>query len=117
MSDLLAKRIRLMRKACDLTQEELGAKIGVTKATVNKYESAVVVNLKRTVIEKLAAALNTNPGYLMEWTDKNGNPDGIKKPLTEEEQELLRIYRELEGPNKIILLVKASALLKGENNG
>ena len=60
-------RIEELRKAADLTQEELGKKVGVTKATINKYEHGTVVNIKRSIIAKLAEVLNTTPSYLLGW--------------------------------------------------
>lgn len=58
------ERIKQLRIAKGLSQEELGAMIGVQKAAVNKYEKNIVVNLKRSVMEKLAAALDADPVYL-----------------------------------------------------
>ena len=63
----IGDRIRTRRKYLDMTQEELGKRIGVTKATINKYETGIVVNLRRPVIESLAHALDTSPAYLMGW--------------------------------------------------
>lgn len=60
-------RIEELRKAADLTQEELGKKVGVTKAKINKYEHGTVVNIKRSIIVKLAEVLNTTPSYLLGW--------------------------------------------------
>ena len=47
------ERIRQLRIEHDMTQEELGAKIGVQKAAIYKYETGLIVNLKRSTIEKL----------------------------------------------------------------
>ena len=58
-----------MRLEKNLSQEELGEKIGVQKAAINKYETGIVVNLKRGIIVKLAEALDTTPAYLMGWSD------------------------------------------------
>lgn len=63
------KRLRLER---GLTQEELGNAVGVQKAAINKYETGIVINLKREVIQKLAKALDVNPVWLMD--DEDGWP-------------------------------------------
>lgn len=63
------ERIKHLRLRESLTQEELGAKVGVNKAAINKYETGIVENLKRSMIEKLALALNTTPTYIMGWDD------------------------------------------------
>lgn len=65
MTDDIGTRIKARRKDVGMTQEELGKKIGVTKATINKYETGVVINMKRPTIEKIAKALDVDPGYLV----------------------------------------------------
>ncbi|MCX4317747.1 MAG: helix-turn-helix transcriptional regulator, partial [Lachnospiraceae bacterium] len=69
MTDDTGKRIKARRKDLGMTQEELGQKAGVTKATINKYETGIVQNLKRSTIEDMAKALNVSPSYIMGWTD------------------------------------------------
>ncbi len=59
------QRIRQLRLAAKLSQEELGAMVGVRKAAIHKYETGLVVNLKQVTVERLAAALGTTPAYLL----------------------------------------------------
>lgn len=66
-------RIKQLRNTLGMSQEELGQKVGVKKAAINKYETGIVVNLKRSVIDKLSAALHTTPAYLMGWEDEKTN--------------------------------------------
>ena len=63
------ERIRQLRIEHQMTQEELGAKVGVQKAASYKYENGLVVNLKRSILEKLALVLDTTPTYLMGMED------------------------------------------------
>lgn len=58
-------KIKALRISKGMTQEELGARIGVKKAAIHKYETGAVVNLKRSTIMKLAQALDTTPLYLI----------------------------------------------------
>ena len=71
----MGQRIRDLRKAAGLSQEELGLQVGVKKAAIHKYESGLVVNLKQATIEKLAAALHTTPAYLL-GLDTPSLPEG-----------------------------------------
>ena len=64
----IGDRIRKLREQCSLTQEEVGKKIGVTKATVNRYETGEI-DIKRTIAIKLADVLNTTPQYIMGWDE------------------------------------------------
>lgn len=63
------EKIRKLRTELGMTQEELGQKVGVKNAAIYKYESGLVVNLKRSTIAKLAQALGTTPRYLMGFED------------------------------------------------
>lgn len=70
MNEVMAKRIHLARINRGLTMEELGARIGVKKATIYKYERGIIGNMKRGKIESLARALDVNPVWLMGLTDE-----------------------------------------------
>lgn len=61
----MGERIKQLRLAQGFSQEELGAKVGVQKAAIHKYENGLVVNLKQATIGKLADALHTTPAYLL----------------------------------------------------
>ena len=74
MATITGDRIRRCRRSLDMTQEELAKKIGVTKATINKYETGITPNLKRPRIEAIAKALDVSPEYLMCWSDSPGRP-------------------------------------------
>lgn len=69
------ERIKKLRKEHDLTQEELGAYIGVQKAAIQKYEKGTVTNIKRDSLIKLAQILDTTPEYLLGWED---TPDNVE---------------------------------------
>lgn len=53
--------IRELRKSRGMTQEDLGKKIGVKKAAINKYETGVVDDLKQSTIIALSIALDVSP--------------------------------------------------------
>lgn len=81
------ERIKMLRKEHNLTQEELGAKIGVQKAAIQKYEKGTVKNIKRDSLIKLAQCLETTPEYLLGWDDApsnmeiSGEADFVKIPV------------------------------------
>lgn len=120
----IGQRIRQQRHALDMTQEELGKKIGVTKATINKYETGIVHTLPRPKIEALASALQITPAYLMGWTENNTNVNnGLNNGVigqnygtmsvstqSKEEEELVKIFRKLDVRGRIDLLSYALKL-------
>jgi transcriptional regulator with XRE-family HTH domain len=71
----MCERIKELRLQNNLTQEELGAKIGVKKAAIQKYENGSVSNLKRSNIKLLAEALGVSPTHLMGWDEFDNNHD------------------------------------------
>lgn len=76
---MLGDRIKQLRNAHNMTQEELGKIIGVGKSTINKYELGKIA-IPSAKIEALAKALSVSPGYLMGWEDKS---EDIKKAATQ----------------------------------
>lgn len=75
----VGERIKKLRKERDMTQEELGAILGVQKATVQKYEKGSVSNIKPETIEKIAEVFEVSPSYIMGWDqfDKTLDSFGI----------------------------------------
>lgn len=65
----IKERIRMQRILMNMTLEEVAEKVGVTRATIQKYESGAISNIPQEKIEMLAKALGTTPGYLMGWEE------------------------------------------------
>lgn len=87
-----SKRMKQSREKQGITLAELGRRIGKTEATVQRYESGNIKNLKNDTIENIANALNVNPAYLMGWYDEQPQQDTIaahfdKENLTEDEKQ------------------------------
>lgn len=69
----IGERISTRRKELGLTAENLAEKLGISRATMYRYESGEIEKIPVTMLEPLAKALNTNPAYLMgdDWTEFN----------------------------------------------
>lgn len=65
----MAERIKERRLALGLTQEDLGNRIGLQKSAIAKYENGRVENVKRSIIQRMAAALECTPSYLLGFED------------------------------------------------
>ncbi|EFE47660.1 hypothetical protein HMPREF0863_00300 [Erysipelotrichaceae bacterium 5_2_54FAA] len=61
--------VKSRRVQLGLTMEQVGRKVGVSKATVQRWESGEICNVRRDKIAKLANALQTTPAYLMGWDE------------------------------------------------
>lgn len=53
--------IKTTRKELNMTQEELAAVVGTTKATVSRWESGDIHKMKRPMISAMAKALHLDP--------------------------------------------------------
>ena len=70
------ERIRLRREQLGMTQTQLAEAIGSTKQNIYKYENNIISNVPSDKMEAIAAALHTDPAYLMGW----GSPSGTEIP-------------------------------------
>lgn len=73
--------IKRYRKLSNMTLEELATKVGVSRQTIQRYESGVISNIPSDKIEKMAMALNVTPAHIMGWED---SPEPTKFQLPED---------------------------------
>lgn len=71
------ERIKSRRLECGLSVEEVAERLGVSRATIYRYESAEIKNMGIDKINPLAEVLKVSPIYLMCWTD---DPDNYATP-------------------------------------
>ena len=67
--------------------DDVAKVVGVSRQTIQRYESGVIGNIPSDKLERLAVALKTTPGALMGW-DNNNNPELTKKDEREIESDL-----------------------------
>lgn len=67
----LKDNIKKLRNSLGMTLEDLAQQIGVSRQTIQRYESGVISNIPSDNIEKLALALQTTPADLMGWEKNN----------------------------------------------
>ena len=88
----IGDRIRELRVDKGLSLRELGDMIGVTAATLQRYENGVITNIKPDMVSKIAQELGTTVGWLM--GEKQYQPRGTRLvELSPAELVLLKIFR------------------------
>ena len=94
-------RIKAIRKAARITQEELAEKLSVNRATVSKYENGDI-SLSLEMLRKIAAALNVDWTELVPVdeqckivTDYVVEKAGLIVKYTSDEDRILRSYEKL----------------------
>lgn len=66
----LNENIKTKRIEKRMTLEKLANQVGVSRQTIQRYESGVITNIPSEKIELIAKALDVTPGYLMGWEDE-----------------------------------------------
>lgn len=74
-------RIKQLREAKNLTQEELAKLLNTKRQTISKYEKEIVTNIPSDRIEDLAKVLGSTPEYIMGWEEPI---EEQKKPVTDD---------------------------------
>src|SRR5690625_2315088 len=69
----IGDRIKEVREEKNKTLLDVANHLGVTEATVQRYESGNIKNLKLNTISKIASYLKVNPSYLMGWQSTKEN--------------------------------------------
>lgn len=94
---VLNERIKEMRLKCELTLLEVAERLGVQEATVQRYESGAIKNIKYEVICELADLYGCDPCYLMGWKEESDMSDSSVHPL-------MQIYNNLNqtGQDKLL---------------
>lgn len=100
MDNIIGERIKYLRLLADMSQEELGNRVGVQRAAINKYEKGSVTNIPIATIEKIAYIFNVSPTYIVGWDNIEVNPlsaevkvlQGVKKYYGNQTVELIELY-------------------------
>lgn len=74
----VGKRIRDRRIELGYSAEELAPMVGLSPATIYRYENGDIKKVSTNKLKPFASALRTTEAYLMGWTDK---PENIEPDL------------------------------------
>ena len=96
--------IRMRRKELKMTLKEIANAVGVSEATVSRWESGDIKNMRRDKIAALARVLDVPPAVLMDW-EQFDEELAERKKLTKELVDLANVA-ELENIRIAIDLLK-----------
>ncbi|MBS7174598.1 MAG: helix-turn-helix transcriptional regulator [Clostridiales bacterium] len=116
----IGERIKLKRLENQMTLLEVADLIGVKEATVQRYESGEIKNLKQRTIARLAEIFHTTPAYLMGWEEKNTpntetSVEGID--LTQSEEEIIKLLRQMDKEQIIQAILALQKIISDQNGG
>ena len=72
--------LKTRRLQLGLTLKEIAAKVGVSEATVSRWESGQIANMKRQYIAAYATALQTTPSFIMTGKEDDKAPQPTPIP-------------------------------------
>lgn len=109
------ERIKARRKELGLSADNVADALGVSRATVYRYESADIEKLPTTILEPLSKILRCSIAYLMGW-EENANTYSEDFQLSDLEKDIIRKFRTLNnGERSMFLRSIGIEEEKGEN--
>lgn len=104
------ERIKLRRKELFISAETLAEKIGVSPATIYRYEKGDIEKVPITILNPLADALHTTPGYLMGWEDAENETHSEK--LNPKKQQLIDLLSQVPDEKADLLIHIVQSVLE-----
>ena len=106
---MFTNKLKELRSEKNITQNQLASLIRATQTQISKWENGTIEpNL--TQLEQLANALEVTTDYLLGRENDVGLVE-VKTDLTNDEQELINLYRKLSFGDKNQLLGFAKGLV------
>ena len=89
--------IKFRRKELNLNLLDIAKACDVSEATVSRWESGNIGDMKRSRIAALSKILKISPAIIVGTTDNdNKEAQSLSKDLSNQEKNLLEIYRDLD---------------------
>lgn len=95
LTDLI-ERIKERRLELEMSYQDLSDATGISKSTLQRYETGYIKKVPINQIEILAKALHTTPSYLMGWEE----PASPSLSLTQQEETHIKKYRQLDADGR-----------------
>lgn len=81
----IGARLKRLRTALNMTQDDVGKIADISKQTLYKYEKGIITNIPSDKIEQLAKIYHVSQPYIMGWEKENDTPhvenDSVKIPV------------------------------------
>lgn len=124
MTDSPGTKIKYLRNISGMSQEELGRRVGLQRAAINKYEKGSVTNIPIATIEKIAKVFDVSPTFIVGWDDTASNPlaaevrvlQGVKRFYGNDVVDLIEVYITMddEGKERVLQYADDMSLIYGE---
>lgn len=101
LTDLI-ERIKERRLELEMSYQDLSDATGISKSTLQRYETGYIKKVPINQIEVLAKALHTTPSYLMGWDNNNIKTTSVTLTPRDERQiaaDLEKMLADLDSQN------------------
>lgn len=104
--------IKKYRKEKKMTLKELAEKVGLTEATIQKYEAGNIKRINVEMLKKISDALEIPPQKLTEWESGESYIEYQEVETARDEVNLIKIYSQLTLGHKKAVQLLAKSLLE-----
>ena len=112
MINALSETLKTRRKELGLTLLQIAERMGVTEATVQRWESGDIKTIRQDRIGQLAEILYVAPARLMGWPEETKETAAPKDDgLTAQEQEFIQLLRLLPESSQAAILQQLQGLV------
>lgn len=91
MADIRERLIQL-RRQCGYSYQDLAEKTGLSKSSLQRYETGQIQNIPLSQLEPLALALHTTPSYLLGWEDDEDMQIYLSLQISREALSVVRMF-------------------------
>ena len=90
-------RLKKRRRQLGMTIEDVARLAGVSSATVSRWETGDIENMRLDKIALLAKALQVTPSYIMGWDKEENTTDTGITPFKLDKSKLVKRLEEIRG--------------------
>lgn len=107
--------INYYRKLSDLTLKQVADKVGITEATMQKYEKGLIKRVDIEMLESIANAINTTVDRLTGWLSKEEEQKAHEERVAQKHKKWEDIYNSLtddgqKAVNEIMMAIKTKKI-------
>ena len=101
----VGERMKTLRKKRGISADTVAEAIGVSRSTIFRYERGDIDKVPADLLERIAAALHTNSGYLLGWSESDKpiiqTQRREESELTAADRELIELYRRADESDRL----------------
>ena len=112
--DTVGKRISYIREDSDISQKQLAKMVGITEASMSRYENDIR-EPKAMIVARIADALGVSTDYLLGREEMKKENDSVY-PISLGEKQLLKKYRSLTAKNRVRIKERIDIMIELQKN-